>query len=119
LIQGDSGHGPLHARPEARRIDRREAVQERLDLLEALEQPLRLDEARSEKRAHVLAVESVVPLDLGESLRVRIEVIEAELPPVLGRQAALLPAGGERDEVPGRRELDVDGQLVLQAGDRA
>jgi hypothetical protein len=61
----------------------------------------------------------VVSLELGESLRVGIEVVEAELPTLLGRQAPLLPAGGERDEVPGRGELDVDGQLVLQTGDRA
>jgi hypothetical protein len=46
-------------------------------------------------------------------------VAEGEPPPLLGGQAALFPAGGQGDEVAGRGELDVDRQLVLQAGDGA
>jgi hypothetical protein len=60
----------------------------------------------------------MVALELGERLRVRIEVAEGEPPASLGEKAPFLPAVGQRNEVSRRGELDVDLKLVLQARDR-
>jgi hypothetical protein len=110
--------GALYARSESRGVYRRETVEQGLDFVEIGAQPTRVDETGGEECVHVLAVARVVALELREGLRVRIEVVEGEPPATLDEHAALLPAGGQGNEVAGRGELDVDRQLVLQARDR-
>jgi hypothetical protein len=61
----------------------------------------------------------MVALEFGERLRVGVEVAEGKRSPLLGDGAALLPAGGNGNEVVGCREFDVDRQVVLQLGDGA
>jgi hypothetical protein len=61
----------------------------------------------------------MITLELGERLRVRIEVVEGEPSSLLGRQAAFFPASRQGDEVAGGGEFDVDLQFVLEAGDGA
>jgi hypothetical protein len=109
----------LHPCPKSPGIDRGEPVEQRFDLVEVGAQQTLFDESGCNERADVIAVLCVVALELRESLRVGIEVGEEELPASLGRQAPLLPAGGQWNEVVGRGELDVDLELVLEARDRA
>lgn len=109
----------FHARPERLRVDGGEAVEQRFDLVEVGSQPALLDESGRKERADVITVLCVVALELRERLRVGIEVGEDELPSSLGRQASLLPAGGQWNEVVGRGELDVDLEFVLEARDGA
>jgi hypothetical protein len=59
----------------------------------------------------------MVALEFRKSLRVGIEMGEDELPSALGKQAPVLPAGGQWNEVAGGSELDVDLELVLEARD--
>ena len=54
-------------------------------------------------------------LELRERLCVRVEVPERELPLARDERAPVLPTRRERDEVAGRRELDVHPQRLLQA----
>ena len=58
-------------------------------------------------------------LELRQRLRVGIEVTKGEPLQALDERASLLPALGERNEVPRGGELDVDLQLVLEAGNRS
>jgi hypothetical protein len=102
-----------HAPAEIGRVDRRKPVELGLDLVEAGAQPVALDEATSEHFSHVAQILHVSALELGENLRVRIEVTEREPPGTLGKRAPLPPPGRERDEIGRRRELDVDGELLL------
>jgi hypothetical protein len=104
---------------KGRRVDRREAIEHRLDLLEVAAEPPDVDAAGADEGADVVSVTSVAPLQLGEGLRVGVEVVEAELSSLLGKQTALLPAGRQRDEIAGRGKLDVHLQLLLEAGDCA
>jgi hypothetical protein len=60
----------------------------------------------------------VVAFELGQRLRVGVEVTEREPAPAFGDRAPLLPACGQGDEISRRRELDIDLQLVLEGGDR-
>lgn len=98
----------LHSAPEGRRIDRRVAVELRLDLLEPAPELVAVDQAPGEHLAHVLTVLRVPALDLRERLGVEVVVIEGEAALPRDEGAALLPARDGGDELVRRRELDVD-----------
>lgn len=53
---------------EGNRVDRRMLVETRLDLLEAPEEPLPIDQTGLQHLPHVLEVQGVPALDLGERL---------------------------------------------------
>src|SRR5207245_6018244 len=72
--------GGLDAFPEVGSVDRREAVELRLDLLEEHAQAGRFDEAAGEQLTHVLDVLRVIPLELRERLRVEVEMAERQAP---------------------------------------
>ena len=57
-------------------------------------------------------------LDLRQGLRVEVVVVAGERTFLFNEGAALLPAGELRNEIVGRRKLDVDFHLLLQAWDR-
>jgi hypothetical protein len=58
----------------------------------------------------------VAALSLGESLGDRIEVVEGDFALPADQGASILPSLGEGNEVGGRRELDVEVQLLLEPG---
>jgi hypothetical protein len=75
----------------------------------------RLDETAREHLSDVLQILRMPSLELRERLRVGIDVLEREAAEAIDEWTALTPAAGERDELRRRGELDVDGQLVLDA----
>src|SRR5581483_12244733 len=91
----------------------------RLDLGVVAPRTLAVDQTALEHRPDVGQVLAVRALELGERLRVEVEVVEGQpsLPP--DRRAPLLPARRHGNELRGRRELDVDVQVLLRPLDRA
>jgi hypothetical protein len=113
------GAGVFNPEAERRRVDGGKAVQLGLDFAVIAPKTLRVDESRTDQTAHVGAIASVVALELGQRLRVGIEVTKCEPASAFGKRTSLLPPHGQRDEIARRAELDIDLELVLQAGDRA
>src|SRR5262249_18669432 len=107
----------LDAAPEAARVHRRIAEELRLDPREQLERAGRLDETPARHLAHVLDVLHVASLELGQRLRVRIEMEEVDGALAGDEDAAVLPARERRDEVRRRRQLDAQLEALLQRGD--
>src|SRR5439155_14279145 len=107
----------LGRRSERPRVDRRETVELRLDLLEHAQRQVRLHETRREERPNVVEVLRVCPLDLRERLGVRIEMEEAEATVARHEETSVAPTRRQRDEVRRRDELDVHAQIVLQSRD--
>ena len=90
----------------------------RFDLLEVHHRARRVDELAVDHGADILQIVFVGSLELPEGLRVGIDVVEAQ-PALAGDEhAPSLPARGNGDEVIGRRELDVDVDLLLDVLDR-
>ena len=60
---------------ECRRVERRVAVEQRLDLVKMAAGGARLDQPPVEHRPHILEILTVASFDLGEGLRVEVIVI--------------------------------------------
>ncbi|HEX9312790.1 MAG TPA: hypothetical protein VGA30_08215 [Actinomycetota bacterium] len=86
-------------------VDGGESKQIRPDLFEEGPRPAGIDEAPPDHFVDVSAVLGMAPLDLGQGLRMEIEVVEAE-PSFPGLEdAPALPARRHRDEVGRRRPV--------------
>src|SRR5947207_9470809 len=103
---------------ERGRVEGGIAIELRLDLAEEIKCPARLDPAAGDQLAHVLEVSGVAAFDLGQRLRVKVVVMERELPLLRDERAAPLPARKLRDEIGGTGEFDVELQGFLEPGDR-
>jgi len=106
----------LDASSEGSGVDGGEAVQLGLDLAEVAPQTVRVDEPRADKCAQVCAVAGVVAFELGQRLRVGIEVTKRQPAAAFDGRASLLPPLGQWNEIARGSELDVDLQLVLEPG---
>src|SRR6266700_5980812 len=89
-----SGDSLLDLPPERTRVHGREPVELGLDLVEVGQHPAGVDEAALHQRRDVAEVLRVAPLDLGERLRIGVEVVEAEASLRGHEEAPALPAGG-------------------------
>ena len=93
---------PLDGPPEQGRVDRREAVEERFDLLEVAQQLGTVDQTVAQHPPDVAEILVVAPLDLREGLRVQVVVPERDAALTRDERASFPPPGKRRDEVVGR-----------------
>ncbi len=99
-------------------IDRREAVQFRLNQLEVLQGTARVDQPQSDHGLHVVDVLRMAAFHLCQRLRVQVEMEKRNSSFGCDERAAGLPAWRHWDEVGRRCQLDVDPQLFFQPGER-
>src|SRR5436305_7646815 len=109
-------NGLFHRAGEGSRVDRGEAVEMGLDLLESLAELSPVDHPTVDHLARVVAVLGMPALDFRQGLGVEIVVIEGEPPLLRDEGAAVSPVGELGNELVRGGQLDVDLELVLEAG---
>ncbi|MBI3317848.1 MAG: hypothetical protein HYZ90_01690, partial [Candidatus Omnitrophica bacterium] len=88
----------FHCSPEGRRMDRRIAVQKRLDLIKGAANGFWIDQVSAKHRTDILQILTMTPFNLGEGLSVEVIVVKIQVAFPADREAAILPSPKFRDE---------------------